>query len=540
MTAPLQLFAPETLAALSPAAQSHLGPVLAQLEAFLVDNCTTAKDLAEVSQNGLLHRFMDSLPPVILDDEGEYLGSEKKAHLIGYQLIDDEYSNLPIIMALAHEGGLVSSLVAPNQRSQGLNITSLVHRLPQQSPQRLICTSGLLAGPKSAEIYRHFMKQMIDKHTSLFIEEMRALWEPKREKMRQWFHHMEQITGQKARFASEFQPTVDERSMKALTTRLEDFDLNEYEHLMTTLVSQEDGYTQREVIDSFFLCDAYRMLEQSQDTALVLKILTAKARFWAEKLERIPAFREYVTEQLLACALFTHPEHFKRAGFGLRNLNGLDCDTTLLTTQEILSGPLAYFSISRQTSNDNTLTHGLERLLAYAQSLVPEFSVDKLIEHSGFANSRVKDLLQLQGGHSQALEIILAEGALKPRETMSLLNIINDTQSYAAYAPKSLATILANLIKSVQFANADTPINHTGLNYLDEWGLKKLKDAYFTPAMAACQGLKEELIEYLGALDGVTLEHLQLTGLEAHEVPKVIQKMPLTDQGKVFSQDLGL
>lgn len=540
MTATLQLFAPETLAALSPAAQSHLGPVLTQLEAFLADNCATAKDLAEVSQKGLLHRFMDSLPPIILDKDGEYLGEEKKAYLISYERVDDTYEHLPVIMALAHEGGKIWSMVAPDTRSRGLNYQSMVHLLSRLSPQQLICTSGLLAGPKSTQIFFDFMKQMIAKHSSLFEQELHAGREGEGQNMRHWFRHMEQITGECSLHTHGLEISINTRNLDTLNRSLEEFDLGEYEHLMNTLLPRSESYSQYDVIDHLFLSDAFMMLEQTQDTALVLKVLTAKARFWAEKLEPSNSLNDDLAEQLIACALFTHPEHFKRAGLGLRNVIGLQPERALFPfVEELLAGPLAFFSTSRQLSSFS-MTNSLGRLLTYTKTLLPEFCVDTLIEKSGFTNTRTLELLRLNGGHSLALENMLADGAVPPRLTEPLLDIINETASHATYQPASLTAFLATMIHRVKFSNSDVHRSYNGQEDLDDKTIIRLRSAYFTPAKAACPGLKAELIAYLGKLEGVTPEHLQLTGIDAADVPHIVSKMSLTDQGKLFSHDLGL
>jgi hypothetical protein len=540
MTAPLQLFAPETLAAMSPAAQSHLGPVLTQLETFLADNCATAKDLAEVSQKGLLHRFMDSLPPIILDKDGEYLGEEKKAYLISYERVDDTYEHLPVIMALAHEGGKVWGMVAPDTRSQGLNYRSMVHQLSRLSPQQLICTSGLLPGPKATQIFRDFMKQMIAKHASFFEQELHAGREGEGQNMRHWFRHMEQITGECSLHTHGLEISINTRNLDTLNRSLEDFDLGEYEHLMNTLLPSSESYFQYDVLDHLFLSDAFMMLEQTQDTALVLKVLTAKARFWAEKLEPSNSFNDDLAEQLITCALFTHPEHFKRAGLGLRNVIGLQPERALFpSVKDLLTGPLALFSISRQGSNLSQ-SSGLDRLLTYTKALIPEFCVDKLIEKSGFTNTRALELLKLQGGHSPALEIMLADGAVPPGLAEPLLNIINETASHAAYLPTSLTTILATLIDRVRLS--DAPVDQSG-HWSDDFAakeIKRLQADYFAPATAASTGLKKELISYLDKLVGVTPEHLQLTGIDAADCPHIVRKMSLQEQGKLFSQDLGL
>ena len=540
MSSNLQIFTPETLAAMSPAAQNHLGPVLAQLEAFLADNFVKATNLAELSQAGALHRFMDCLPPIILDDDGEYVGSEKKAHLISYERVEDTYEHLPVIMALAHEGGNVGGMVAPDTRSKGLNYESMVHRLTRHSPQQLICTSGLLPGPKSTQIYCDFMKQMIAKHASWLANECNLIPEGDRENLRHWFRNMEEITGQKARFASELRVTLDERNLNTISARLEDFDLDEYEHLMNTLVQKHENYSRYNVLDHLFLSDAFMMLEKSQDTALVLKVLTNKARFWAGKIEPSLSFHDDLTEQLLACALFTHPEHYKRAGLGLRNLIGLQPDRAVFPfVEDLLAGPLAFFSISRQLSSFS-MTNSLGRLMTYTEAMLPEFGVDKLIENSGFTNTRTMELLKLQGGHSPALEVMLADGAVPQRLAEPLLDIINETASHAAYQPASLLSLLATMIHRVKSSSSDSHLNNKWIDELDENGIKRVRGAYFKPAMLARPGLKAELIAYLDKLEGVTANHLQLTGIDAADVPHIVSKMPLNDQGKLFSVDLGL
>jgi hypothetical protein len=149
-------------------------------------------------------------------------------------------------------------------------------------------------------------------------------------------------------------------------------------------------------------------------------------------------------------------------------------------------------------------------------------------------------LIKLQGGHCVALDDLLAGGALPHQWEEWLLDVIGETQSYAAYQPQSLAKVLGELIQKVKFADSDGPRNDEGVPFINDKRIKELRAAYFMPAMAANPGLKNELIAHLHTLDGVTAEHLQLTGISAHDVQTLVKKMSLNDQGKLFSVDLGL
>ncbi|WP_338924735.1 hypothetical protein V0M98_34515 (plasmid) [Pseudomonas silesiensis] len=538
MNSSQQLFTPETLSAMSPAAKSHLGLVQEQLEVFLDDHGATAPSLAALSQAELLHEFMTCTPPMIFDKDFAFVGISEKAQLISYEQVDDTYKHLPIIMALAHEGGSIWSMTAPYGGNQGLNIKSLVKRLSMLSPQQLICTSGLLPSATSTQMFRDLMKQMIAKHASFFEAELLNGPEGEGQNMRHWFWQMEQLTGECSLETHRLDISVTTRQLNALDQRLEEFDLGEYEYLMSSLISSDDSYAQYDVLDHLFFSDAFMMLEQSEDTALVLKVLTAKARFWAGKLDNYFTRDDDLTEQLLACALFTHPEHFKRAGFGMRNLIGINPQrANSEKVKDILSGPLAFFSSSRQAAGQ---TFGLDRLLTYTKALVPEVTVDEVLEHSNLLNTRAMALLTLQGGHSPVIEMLLAEGSLPSRWSETLLDVIGETQSHAIYHPYSLAKMLSQQMKRIKCSNTDSPLNPDGLSYFDSARINRSRMKYFAPAMAANGGLKDELIDCLRGFKGVSAEHFQITGIDASEAKDVVAGMSLQEQGKLFSVDLGL
>lgn len=83
--------------------------------------------------------------------------------------------------------------------------------------------------------------------------------------------------------------------------------------------------------------------------------------------------------------------------------------------------------------------------------------------------------------------------------------------------------------KRFKFKNKDT-----------EKELTYERDNHFAPAIRANPELKAALIRYLEELPVVKPEQLRVTGIEAAEAPSVVRKMHISDQGKLFSNDLGI
>ena len=541
-----RLFSPETEAAIAEPSRSHFPAVLEQFKAYLdewMDD--TSKNLAEVSQRGNLAGFMDSLPPSILDEHGEYIGCEKKLYLLDCaNNIDDSYPHLPVIMALAHEGGAITDFVSSKNGSNGINEWQLIRHLTWLSPQHFICASGLLPGRKSNQMYVDFCKQMVEKHSQKIAEHCTDGPKDIAQNGKFWFRQMESIVGRKRLLPDGLKLDLPPDLLQSLDAPLENFDSKKYHDLMRSLCQDSSNFFDPRVIDNLFFADAFAMLEKTSDTPKVLKVLAEKARFWADIINpHAPAHDDFV-EQMVACAMFTHPDHFRRAGFGLRNLLGLEPGRVMLPlAKDILSGPITLFSQIRHNRGiSSEFPPALARVLAYAQAAFPEMTVEAMLEKTGFSNKSCMHLIELEGGHLPIVDSLILEGMADESARAGLLHMIGRAGSYDKYHPNSLVALLVDKFERIdmprpdEFDGALPNFRHL----YDENSLEKDRAEIFLPALSANPGLKAALIAHLETLPEVTPDHLKLTNITAVEAPNVARKMSLVDQGHAFSNDLGL
>lgn len=541
-----RLFSPETEAAIAEPSRSHFPAVLEQFKAYLEGQMDeTSSDLAEVSRSWKLAGFMDSLPPSILDEHGECVGSEKKLYLVDCtESIDDRYSHLPVIMALAHEGGAITDFVSTRNGSNGINEWQLIRHLTWLSPQQFICASGLLPGRKSNQMYVDFCKQMVEKHSQKIADHCTNGPKDIAQNGKFWFRQMESIVGRKRLLPDGLKLDLPPESLKFLDAPLEDFDSSRYHDLMRNLCPDGNNFFNIRVVDNLFFADAFAMSEKTSDTPKVLKVLAEKARFWAEIINpHVPAHDDFV-EQMVACAMFTHPDHFRRAGFGLRNLMGLEPERVMLPLAKyILSGPITFFTqIRHNLGITSEFPPGLARVFAYTQAAFPEMTVESLLEKTGFRNKSCMHLIELEGGHLPIVDSLILDGMADENTRAGLLYMIGQAGSYDKYHPTSLVALLVDKFERIDMPRPDEldgPVPKFRHLY-DEDSLEKDRVEVFLPALKANPGLKAALIAYLEDLPQVTPDHLKLTSISAVEAPNVARKMSLVEQGQVFSNDLGL
>ena len=541
-----RLFSPETEAAIAEPSRSHFPAVLEQFKAYLDGQMdVTSGNLAEASQSGNLAGFMDSLPPSILDEQGEIVGSEKKLYLVDCsENIDDQYPHLPVIMALAHEGGAITDLVSSKNGSNGINEWQLIRHLTWLSPQQFICASGLLPGRKSNQMYVDFCKQMIEKHSQKIAEHCTDGPKDIAQNGKFWFRQMESIVGRKRLLPDGLKLDLPPELLKCLDAPLEDFDSSKYHELMRNLCQNGSNFFDARVIDNLFFADAFAMLEKTTDTPKVLKVLAEKARFWAEIINPHAEAHDDFVEQMVACAMFTHQDHFRRAGFGLRNLLGLDPGRVMLPlAKDILSGPITLFSQIRHNRGiSSEFPPALARVLAYAQAAFPEMTVEALLEKTGFSNKSCMHLIELEGGHLPIIDSLILDGMADENTRAGLLYMIGRSGSYDKYHPTSLVALLVDKFERIDMPRPDELDGAVPKfrHLYDEDSLEKDRVEVFLPALKANPGLKAALITYLENLPQVTPDHLKLTSISVVEAPNVARKMSLVDQGQLFSNDLGL
>ena len=537
-----EIFSAETEAAIAPAFRQHLPQVRDKLEQYLINNGVNASSLAEASHTGLLQGFMGKATPS--KTVGSFtITSPAKNPLLRGRFILEEYQDLPLLMGLTHEGGNLSALIHDgDDNPQGFNFDSLLKRVHSLSPQQFISTSGLLPGPKSNQMYRDFLRQVIDEASTRKLE-IDPLIDSRHNQP--WRENVKTLTGLPMNNATVM---LNSRLIDIVKTPPEQFDLEEYRHLVKSQCPRKSRINDY-ALGRLFFTDAFALLETCADHALAIRVLKAKALVWAERFEFDATTTADLAEQLLACALFTHPEQFKKAGCGFRNLLGFQTGHALAklegydaepTATDLLSGPLAYFTSSKVNHKG---AFGLAALLGAMKTHEPDFTIAGLIKHTGFSNTRTLHLVELVGGHVRTLDLLLLDCDFPQDQGLSWLQMIAGKKAFGEYQPHSLLKMLDTLIQEIPFFTQNELDHPETLQCSFEQpkpGARSRRDRYFIPAMQQVPGLNAALLAHLETLQGVTPDHLYLVGIEPEDAPKIVQKMPLKVQGKLFSTDLGL
>lgn len=539
MNQKFELFTPETEASMAEPARSHLPEVRLQLSHFLLENGDQASTcLADVSRRGSLGKFMSREFDLTFDERGQKTGECIKTPLIDRGTVDERYEQLPIIMALTHEGGDVAELTSPVCGMSGIDPALLSTLWGRMSPQQFISWAGLIPGKKSTQMYDDFCSWMLTNQLNTWAQHNLDFWTTSSERSKVWIRGIGSLVDQSDEINSRFD-LRDESSYHAFQSKpLAAQTEGDYATYIQSIHLESFKLSYIDNVDALFFTEAYALLEQTDDAALAIKLLTTRANFWARQLNTHAPAHDDVVEQLVACATFAHPEHFKLAGFGMRNLLGLPTHASLDTTRHILAGPFAYFSQLRfAQESDFGVIAGFERILAYAQELVPGFTLEKLLEHSGISHPMTIPVLRLSGCHTPLVDVILAESTPAVDDLRKLLKAVQEHMAYAAYQPESLIKLLAHKFDELCPGEDGMPFDP---NAPSNESIDQVQYSLFMPARKANPGLKDALINHLSNLPSITPDHLQLAGIEAFEAPQAVRKMSIGDQGKTFSSDLGL
>lgn len=538
-----QTFNDETLSLLSSDHRKHLDKFGGHLRKFLDGIPEVANSLAEVSQKGLLAQFLGKGHTKIDDTLFD-------SRLISNSTIDDDYKDLPILLAFAHEGGNLWDLVGTKNSNSNLQISGLIERLISMSPQQFIATSGLLAGAKSAQMYVDLVGQMIVKHSSMMGSTIKNGMMEKERLGLYWFHAMEKAAGV---ISPDDTITIlaDSRSIRAMNGRIDEFDLEDYKFLLkewgvTVSMDNREGR-----FDSIFLTDAFMQLHTHQDTQAVIKNLTLKAGVWAEIMAPGRTDHERLVEQMVAVACFAHPEHFRRAGFGISNLaTPHEYSMLFQDVNSLLAGPLANFSRTRVATKMGQ-KFGETRLFEYARRLVPGFDLEKLITQSGFTNRTIPAVVESVGGHHPVIDEALEGCKIGGVVASEMLTMIIKNKAFGAYLPSTLVRICEVKLHDLAYRNEDGDLvpflnlENPEIPGVPVFGMKTrdieaTRDRLFLPAYAQNPGFKQAMIDHLIAQPGITANHLLMTGIDPDDNPEILRKMHLLDRGQSFHNALGI
>lgn len=547
-------FNDETMSLLSWDHRKHLDKFADHLRRFLDGIPEMADSLAEVSQKGLLSQFLAKGHTRI--DE-----TFKDSKLVSNSTIDDDYKDLPLLLAFAHEGGNLWDLVGRKNSNGDPHIDGLIERLLSMSPQQFISTSGLLAGAKSAQMYVDLVGQLIEKHSSIMGSLIKNGMMDKEKLGLLWFSKMETVSGVISTDET-LTLLMDSRSLKAKNAGLDEFDLEDYKHLLNECgvnVSNVLMENREQKFDSIFLADAFVLLHTHQDTKAVIKNLTLKASVWAGLMINgrsdyacIPhKWVERMVEQMLAAACFAHPEHFHRAGFSINNLaTPHESDATFRDVNSLMAGPLAYCSLSKKATKLIDKKFGEIRLFEYARRLVPGFDLEKLITQSGFTNRTIPALVENIGGHHPVIDEALEGCKISKVVASDMIKMLIKNKAFGSYLPSTLIRICEGKLHDlayrnaegelVHYSNLENPENFSKVSVMNIRRIEETRDQLFLPAYAQNPEFKQAMIEHLIAQPGITAKHLTMTGIDPDDNPEILIKMHLLDRGQTFHNALGI
>ena len=535
-------FHDETLALLSSDHKKHLDKFGGHLSRFLDGIAEPSESLAEVSQKGLLTEFLGRHRSI-----GDEFWESK---LISNATIDDDYKDLPILLAFAHEGGSLLDLLSNNDVNGEPQIKSLIGRLLSMSPQQFISTSGLLSGINGSQMYVDLVSQLIDVKSSLMI------WAIKTENMElknpaiYWFRKMETLSGVVSRDDS-LTFIADTSLLKANIAGLEAFDLDDYKQLLNQCGVKATIKNRERSFDSIFLTDAFVLLQTHQDTQAVIKNLTLKAGVWAEIMSPGRTDHERLVEQMVAVACFAHPQHFRRAGFAINNL-ATPHDHSMLfpDVNSLLAGPLVNFSRTRVAMRMGQ-KFAETRLFEYARRLVPGFDLEKLITHSGFTNRTIPAVVESVGGHHPVIDQALEGCKINRVVASEMITMIIKNKAFGAYLPSTLLQLCEVKLHDLAYRNEDGELvpflnlENQELPGIPVFEMKTrdieaTRDRLFLPAYAQNPAFKGAMIDHLIAQPGITANHLVMTGIGIEDNPEILRKMHLKDRGDTFHNALGI
>lgn len=536
-------FNDETLSLLSADHRKHLEKFGSHLRKFLDGIPEVADSLAEVSQKGLLAQFLGKGHTQIDD-------TFRDSRLISNSTIDDDYKDLPILLAFAHEGGNLWDLVGTKNSNSNLQINGLTERLLSMSPQQFIATSGLLAGAQSAQMYVDLVGQMIAKHSSMMGAVIKNGMMEKERLGLYWFSTMEKVSGVMSPDDT-INFLADTRSIRAMNAGIDKFDLEDYKALLKEWGVSASMDNREGRFDSIFLTDAFMQLHTHQDTQAVIKNLTVKAGVWAEIMAPGRTDHDRLVEQMVAVACFAHPEHFRRAGFGISNLaTPHEYSMLFPDVNSLLAGPLANFSRTRVATRMGQ-KFAETRLFEYARRLVPGFDLEKLITQSGFTNRTIPAVVEGVGGHHPVIDEALEGCKISGVVASEMITMIIKNKAFGAYLPSTLVQMCQVKLHDLAYRNEDGDLvpflnlekpELPGIPVFEmkTRDIEATRDRLFLPAYAQNPGFKQAMIDHLIAQPGITAKHLTMTGIDPDDNPEILLKMHLLDRGQTFHNALGI
>lgn len=442
-------------------------------------------------------------------------------------------TDIPLLMAYVHGGGRLSDLInisAP-LNSVRSNEKAIVEDILDNSPQHVIIGKGLTGGHLANRMYvswvEHLFKSFPD-HLEGIVE---RLPDHHRRSAMVFVHQM----AERLRWTppDALQPSLSEAQRHGLDRN--NYSAQHYQALIRYAGDTKPTLNNHKFLNNVFLTDAFLQLDRSNDTAQVVDNLLSKARATLRTMQS-PNEIESVAVQLVACALASHPEHFKAAGFGLNNLVGFTTERIIDDTgahQRVMSGPLAFFMQYEDLGDPNLHRHVFD----HCKRLAPELSIDKIIQKNGVQHSTLVALMMVeQNSFYPALEEFVLNNPIPTHKGIAIAHRIHSDGVASRYKPEALYEIYKSYMNDFPLHAPSTDLNVPQVApYVAPNTSIKFKTAY-----ESVKGFKELVIARLEALDGLTQAHLSATGLDNDIAPQLVQKLGVRDRGRQFAQELGI
>jgi hypothetical protein len=518
-----------------PEQKARAAEILAGINAYLQRHGLEADSLVSFQAQGHL---------------SEYLKSESYEQLFfNINIADPYHHEQALLMAFIADGGRIDDLV--HNCIYKFEPKNLIDTLSRRSPQEFIATAGLIPGPDANRLYNTMLHHLIEQFAPI-IEEYVAP-EPTYKTVHYTHPLLHQVakTPSFAGTSAQYDWPLNDTFRRTLTAKAHEFDADAYHDLMVHVLSYDYGpqpfeFAEGEgleghyrdplhnkMLNALFYADAYRQLECSSDTASILLDLRQKAEclLSAAGSDEVGAdvFDDTV-EQMLCCAFTAHPDHFAAAGFGVKNLVGMDPQRSpTRQVRNLLSGPLAVFSESQSTSSHEAFAS----LRGYLNALEPEFTPNTMIQRQGLNHERIDDVIAAENAYVPAIVPFVMESQRSSKDLGRLGYQITNANAFNRYSVETLSTIYFHYLYQIPLRQADGTLPNKGQIKADTYS------HIFRELFRKAPVLKEALIAHMESKTGWTHDHLILTGLDHKSAPKVFKAMDLRDQGNVFSHDMG-
>lgn len=507
---------------------------------------TRARELLEDVNRYLDHYGLEADSLIDMKVKGylfEYYktaGRAKSTTPSGFQLLTLEHPgsaagsiDIPLLMAYVHGGGRISDLInrSATDKSARSNEKAIVEDILENSPQHVIIGKGLTGGPLANRMYLSWVEHLFKAYTPHLEGIVERLPDHHRRSATVFVHQM----AERLRWTppDALQPLLSDAQKLGLDRS--SFSAENYQALVQYAGDAKPTLGNYRLLSNVFLTDAFLQLERSRDTAEIVENLLRKARVTLRTMQS-PNDLETVAVQMVACALTSHPEHFKAAGFGLNNLVGFPTEGIIDETgahQRVLSGPLALFMQYEGLNDPDLHRHVLE----HCQRLEPELSIDSIIRHNGLQHSTLMALMMVEKHcYYPALEEFVLHNPLPTVKGIGFAHRIHSDGVARRYKPEALYEIYKSYMNDFPLHSSDADLNEPQeAPYVAPNIAIKFETAY-----DSVKGFQELVIARLDALEGLTQAHLSATGLDTFNATQLVQKLGVRDRGRQFVQELGI